>query len=55
MAWLTTQGAADLARCHRQTVLYAARSGELTGYQRSGVNGTWRFKEADVERWVEGG
>ncbi|OZC93476.1 hypothetical protein CH254_02280 [Rhodococcus sp. 06-412-2C] len=53
-AWLTAREAAERARCHPRTLLRAARSGELVGYQRRTPNGAWRFKCADVERWIMG-
>uniref|UniRef100_UPI003FA7357D helix-turn-helix domain-containing protein n=1 Tax=Rhodococcus sp. H36-A4 TaxID=3004353 RepID=UPI003FA7357D len=52
--WLTTRDAAQHARCHTQTVLCAARSGELTGHQRRAPNGSWRFKLSDVDDWPQG-
>ncbi|WP_143546297.1 helix-turn-helix domain-containing protein [Rhodococcus sp. 14-2496-1d] len=52
--WLTTREAAGHARCHTQTVLLAARAGELVGYQRRAPHGSWRFKVEDLERWMTG-
>lgn len=53
MSWMTTRETATYARCHELTVLRAARTKKLKGSQR-GQKCSWRFKTADVDRWLEG-
>lgn len=53
MSWMTTQETAEYSGYHELTVLRAAREKKLKGAQR-GQNCAWRFKEADVDRWLSG-
>lgn len=46
--------AAKYAGCHPKTVIRALRKGELVGYQRGGVNCTWRVYQSDLDRWIRG-
>lgn len=52
--WLSASEAAIYTGRHAKTITNAARRGYLLGYQSSGVNGSWRFKVADLDRWMRG-
>lgn len=52
--YLTATAAAELAGCHRETLLKALREGELKGYQRKEGISNWRVQQSAVTRWVRG-
>jgi hypothetical protein len=52
--WLTVKDVAEATQRHPQTVLAAARSGNLHGVQSNGRNSVWRFREGCVDSWVSG-
>lgn len=51
--FLTVPEAADVARCHIETVREALRAGDLHGTQRV-KGGTWKIRPECVNAWVEG-
>jgi excisionase family DNA binding protein len=53
-AWLSADEAAEYARRKRSAVTRAAAAGELSGV-RQGVRGSWSFRPADLDRWLESG
>ena len=60
--YLTTAEAAQIMNCHEKTVLHRARlflatrgKRGLRGYQPSGVNGSWRFTESDIDTFMRAG
>lgn len=52
--WLTTEEAAAYAGVHVETIRKACRAGELSHVQRR-KNSPYRFRRADVDRWMNGG
>jgi excisionase family DNA binding protein len=47
--WLDVAGAAARAAVSQQTILRAARRGQITAYK---VGKLWRFRPADVDAFV---
>jgi excisionase family DNA binding protein len=50
---LTAREAAEYTRYSVNTILNAARIGELRGQQRA-VGASWRFREPDLDHWMQG-
>jgi excisionase family DNA binding protein len=50
--WLDTTGAAAILRIHPKTVGRLARTGEL---QASRLGRSWRFRQSDLEEFLEAG
>ena len=53
-AWLNAEEAASYTRRSRSAVAHAANSGELSGV-RQGHRGSWSFRPADLDSWLESG
>jgi excisionase family DNA binding protein len=51
---LTCKGAAELLHLHPKIVERRARAGQLLAFRLPGTRG-WRFKRAELLRWVEEG
>ncbi|MEQ7847764.1 helix-turn-helix domain-containing protein [Nocardioides kribbensis] len=51
--WLNTTQAAEVAGCHRDTVLKALEAGELHGNQRK-AKGRWRVHADCLDKWCAG-
>ena len=49
-AVLTVRDVAAYLAVDEKTVYRLAQRGELPGFK---VAGTWRFKQADIEAWIE--
>lgn len=49
-ALLTLHEVADLLKVAEKTVYTMAQRGELPAFK---VRGQWRFKQADLDRWIE--
>lgn len=50
LASLTIRQVADYLQVAERTVYKLAWAGELPGFK---VGNTWRFKKADIDRWIE--
>ena len=47
---LTLKEVAEYLKLAEKTAYRLAAEGKLPGFK---VGGSWRFKEADIERWIE--
>ena len=47
---LTIRGVADVLKVGTKTVYTMAQNGELPAFK---VGGQWRFRRADIDRWIQ--
>lgn len=50
IAVLTVQDVAELLRVDAKTIYRMVKRRDLPGFK---VAGSWRFKEADIDSWIE--
>lgn len=48
---LTVKEVADYLKVNERTVYRMATAGKIPAFK---VGASWRFKEAEIERWIEG-